>query len=142
MNLWTAQSLGGKLIIGSGVLAVLSLFLPWADLGFVSASGFQQDGYLFFLPLIYPVYKAVKLAPLNRIAGLILTGVTVVAAIAFAVSKQVEMMGASVNGAGSGLYLFIITAAVMAAGVYLYKPADSGDETGDIRYTDEETQSK
>ncbi|ADI00183.1 hypothetical protein [Salisediminibacterium selenitireducens] len=142
MNLWTTQSLGGKLIIGSGVLAVLSLFLPWADLGFVSASGFQQDGYLFILPLIYPVYKAVKLAPLNRIAGLVLSGLTFVAAIAFAVSKQVEMMGASVNGAGSGLYLFIITAAVMGAGVYLYKPGNTGDEASDIRYTDEETNTK
>lgn len=127
MNFFTKQDMGGKLIVAGGLLAVLSLFMPWADLGFVSASGFQQDGYLFLLPLIYPFYKAVRFQEVNKIAGYVLTGLTLVAGIGFAMSKQVDMMGTAVNGAGSGLYLFIITAALMLFGVFKYEPAHSDD---------------
>ncbi len=40
-------SLGKKIILITTVLALISLFLPWVELGILSASGFQQGGYLF-----------------------------------------------------------------------------------------------
>ncbi|MFN0313028.1 hypothetical protein [Kurthia sp. ISK08] len=41
-------SLGKKIILITTVIALISLFLPWVELGILSASSFQQGGYLFF----------------------------------------------------------------------------------------------
>ena len=59
-------SLQRKLILGAGALAVISLFFPWVELGFISASGFQQQGYIFLIAFIYPIYCVFKNISINK----------------------------------------------------------------------------
>ncbi|MFB0959257.1 MAG: hypothetical protein QMB61_09605 [Clostridiaceae bacterium] len=119
-NRW---SLGGKLIFIALCLAIFSLFLKWVDLGILSASGFQQDGYLFLVLFAYPVYVVLADKPMNKIIGLISSSLAVIIGLYFAFSKSVELFGSTVNAAGSGLYLFIISAVILVAGVFKYENA-------------------
>mgnify|MGYP007000269980 CR=1 len=54
---WKNWSTGQRLIFASSVVAVLSLLLPWADMGLLSVNGFAQQGYLLLIFFIYPLYK-------------------------------------------------------------------------------------
>lgn len=114
-------NLGGKLIFISTILAILSLFMSWVDAGIVRASGFQQQGYLFLVLYIYPVYKLLKGTKLNKLIGLICSTLSVIGSIAFLSSKSVDLMGTTVNAAGTGLYLFIIASIMLTVGIIQYK---------------------
>ena len=118
---FTRWSLGGKLIFIASCLAVFSLFLKWVDFGILSVSGFQQDGYLFLVLFLYPLYALFTEKPLNKTLGLISAGLAVILGIYFAFSKTVEIFGSTVNGTGSGLYLFIIASLILIAGVIKYE---------------------
>lgn len=113
-------NLGGKMIFIATCLAIVSLFMNWVDFGILSASGFQQDGYLFLVLYIYPVYKLLKEKPMKKVAGLISSILAVVTGIMFMLSKSVDMFGTTVNGAGTGLYLFIIASIMLTVGVIKY----------------------
>ena len=117
-------NIGGKMIFIATCLAVFSLFMSWVDLGIISASGFQQDGYLFLLLYIYPVYKLLKDRPMKKIIGMISSILAVVSGIAFMFSKSVDFFGTTVNGAGPGLYLFVIASILLTVGVIKYDTVD------------------
>lgn len=113
-------NLGGKLIFISALLAILSLFMSWVDAGIVRASGFQQQGYLFLVLYVYPVYKLLKGVKMNKLIGLICSTLSVIGSIAFLSSKSVDLMGTTVNAAGTGLYLFIIASIMLTVGIIQY----------------------
>jgi hypothetical protein len=113
-------NLGGKLIFIAGCLAIVSLFMSWVDLGIVSASGFQQDGYLFLIFYIYPIYKLLKEKPMKKVLGLISSILAVIIGIIFMLSKSVDVFGTTVNGAGTGLYVFIIASIMLTVGIVKY----------------------
>lgn len=116
--------LGGKLIFSSNVLAVLSLFMPWADLGIFRVSGFQQDGYLFLVLFMYPLYKLLKNAPINKTIGLISSVAALVLSIMFLSSKSVDIFGSTVNAAGIGIYIFVISSIGLIFGVLKYSAVE------------------
>lgn len=120
---------GGKLIFISVIVAILSLFLPWADLGIFSVSGFQQDGYLFLLFFLYPIYKVLKNQKINKVIGLIFSVVVFIMSIIFFVSKNVDLFGSTVNAAGMGLYVFIISTIMLIIGVIKYSKIEEDIET-------------
>lgn len=114
-------SLGKKIILITTVIALISLFLPWVELGILSASGFQQGGYLFLIAFIYPVYCVLKNTYINKVGGLVCGIVALIASIAYISSKSDELFGASINVAGSGAYLFLISTIGLIIGVILDK---------------------
>ena len=111
MNI-SAMSLGRKITLGSIVLAVFSLFLPWVDLGFLgSANGFNQDGYLFLIAYIYPVYCIIKKVHMNKVFGVICGLAAVVASIFYMMSKIDLDWGLNLNG--TGIYVFLVSAILL-----------------------------
>lgn len=125
-------NIGGKLIFISTILAILSLFMSWVDLGIASMSGFQQDGYLFLILYIYPLYKLLKSARLNKIIGAICGVLAVVLSIAFLSSKSVDFFGSTVNAAGTGLYIFIIASIMLTAGIIKYDVVEAQDMDSEV----------
>ena len=93
-------SLGKKIILITTVIALISLFLPWVELGILSASGFQQGGYLFLIAFIYPVYCVLKNTYINKVGGLVCGIVALIASIAYISSKSDEIFGTAINVAG------------------------------------------
>lgn len=114
-------SLGKKIILITTVLALISLFLPWVELGILSASGFQQGGYLFLIAFIYPVYCVLKNTYINKVGGLVCGIVALIASIAYISSKSDEIFGTAINVAGSGAYLFLISTIGLIIGIVLDK---------------------
>ncbi len=114
-------SLGKKIILITTVIALISLFLPWVELGILSASGFQQGGYLFLIAFIYPVYCVLKNTYINKVGGLVCGIVALIASIAYISSKSDEIFGTAINVAGSGAYLFLISTIGLIIGVVLDK---------------------
>lgn len=114
-------SLGKKIILITTVIALISLFLPWVELGILSASSFQQGGYLFLIAFIYPVYCVLKNTYINKVGGLVCGIVALIASIAYISSKSDEIFGTAINVAGSGAYLFLISTIGLIIGVVLDK---------------------
>ena len=118
---WKNWSTGQRLIFSSSVVAVLSLLLPWADMGLLSVNGFAQQGYLLLIFFIYPLYKLLKSTPIKPLYGFLSSGLAVISSISFALSKTVEVFDTTVNLSGSGLVLFIICSIALVIGVYMSK---------------------
>ncbi|MEO4053002.1 hypothetical protein [Solibacillus sp. CAU 1738] len=112
-------SLPKKIILGASILAVISLFFAWIDIGFASASGFQQQGYIFLIFFIYPVYCIIKNIHINKIGGLLSAGLAILAILAFMKSKSGDFFGETINVAGTGMYVFLIASVLLAVGVFL-----------------------
>lgn len=107
-----------RLMLGASAIAIVSLFLPWVDLGIVSSSGFQQQGYLFLIAFIYPVYAILKNKPIHKISGLACGIIAIVASFIFMNSKSGDLFGTTINATGSGLYVFLIASVVLTVSVW------------------------
>ena len=118
---WKNWSTGQRLIFASSAVAILSLLLPWADMGLISVNGFAQQGYLLLIFFIYPLYKLLKSTPIKPLYGFISSGLAVISSISFALSKTVEVFDTTVNLSGSGLVLFILCSIALVIGVYMSK---------------------
>ena len=118
---WKNWSAGQRLIFASSVVAVLSLLLPWADVGLLSVNGFAQQGYILLIFFIYPLFKLLKSTPIKPLCGFISSGLALISSISFALSKTVEVFDTTVNLSGSGLVLFIICSIALVIGVYMSK---------------------
>lgn len=114
-------NIGGKLIAISSIVAIISLFMSWVDLGILRASGFQQQGYIFLVFYIYPVFTLLKEKPINKIGGIISSLLAVILTFMFMLSKSVDVFGETVNGAGVGIYLFILASIGLVIGVVKYE---------------------
>lgn len=119
---------GGKLIFISTILAILSLFMTWADAGIIRVSGFQQDGYLLLVFYIYPVYRLLKGAEVNKIGGTVSGILAIIFSIAFRNSKNVDFFGETVNAAGTGLYVFIVASILLTIGLIRYEVIETIDK--------------
>ena len=104
---WKDWSLGNRIIFSSAIIAVLSLLLPWADMGLVTINGFGQQGYILLIFYVYPIYKLLNSKPIKSIYGLLSSLLAIITSISFAFSKTVEVFNTSMNVSGSGLVLFI-----------------------------------
>jgi hypothetical protein len=111
MNIST-MSLGRKITLGSIVLAIFSLFLPWVDF-FITANGFEQQGYIFLIAYIYPLYCIIKNVPMNKILGIICGLAAVVASIIYIMSKIESGWGMTINANGTGIYVFLASAILL-----------------------------
>ncbi|MBB6453810.1 hypothetical protein HNQ94_002261 [Salirhabdus euzebyi] len=110
---------GGSVIVIAGIALIISLFLPWVDLGIFSVSGFQQEGYLVLILFAYPLYVAFANKPINAIAGLATSIISVVFLFYFLSSKSESLFGETINAAGTGLYLALVASFVLVVGVVL-----------------------
>lgn len=107
---FTQKTLTEKIFLVSAGVAIISLFLPWVDLGFVSVNGFQQQGYLFLAGFAYTVVTIVTNKDRNKLVSLMIAIVTLLAIFAFRSSKTQNLFGKSVNFATTGVYIMILAA--------------------------------
>lgn len=125
------MNLGKKIILLSVAISILSLFLPWADIGFARVNGFQQQGYLLILLFVYPVVKILMNKSYNKIIGIILGAIAIIFAFSFSASKRIDLFGESINVTGTGLYLFLLTCIGFIVGNVLNKEAKDNTELKD-----------
>lgn len=115
-----AWDLGGKIIFLSLCLAVLSLFFKWVELGFVSANGFSQQGFIFLVVFLYPVIMLLKEASINKVISYGCAIVGVIACIGYISSKSVDLFGTTINAASTGPYVFLVACIALGVGTFLH----------------------
>lgn len=116
---------GQLIILVSTFFAFISLFLPWVNAAFVTASSFQMNTFLFMLLYILPVYQVFNrkkffIDPTHNFivevgAGVLATFFTII----FILTRATNLFGHSVNFSGSGSYLFLFSSLALTYGSYL-----------------------
>jgi len=111
---------GGITILAAAGLAFLSFFLPWAQLGMLSANGFSKGGFLFGVVFIYPVWAVLAKKIINQIGGYSCAGIGLFCGICFITTHQIEApFGGSTNVSGAGVLLFMCACIALIVGVVL-----------------------
>tara|TARA_B100000700_G_C14858643_1_gene767528 strand:+ start:150 stop:530 length:381 start_codon:yes stop_codon:yes gene_type:complete len=119
MNIsWNDWDLGAKTIFIASCAAVISMVLPWVDIGIVSSNGIMQGGFLLLLLYVYPALKILKNGKMNKKIALGLSVVSVIGSVVWIFSKSVTIMGKSVNASGSGLYIFLLASIALTYGIW------------------------
>lgn len=111
---------GANLIVISGIVAFISLFLNWVDVGIASRNGLDQGGFIGLLFLLYPFYKAVKKQPLMKVVSTLLAFLSLGFVFLYIQSKTTKLFNKEVNLAASGAYLYLISNIGVLIGLFLY----------------------
>lgn len=114
-------NVGAKIIFIAACVAVLSLFMTWADIGIARVNGFQAHGYLFLILYIYPLIKVLKNSEMKKLLGIISSVLAVVVSLGYILSNTVEIMESTGNISSTGAYLFLVTAVALVFGVIKYE---------------------
>ena len=125
---WKNWNDGGKAIFVAGCVAIVSMLMPWVDVGLAQQTGLQQGAYIFLSFWIYPILMLLKNGPINLIGGITCSIVSTICALGYLQSKSIQILGKSINAAAIGAYLFFFASMVLIAGVVKYKQP-SGNET-------------
>ncbi|CAM3643990.1 hypothetical protein [Marinicrinis lubricantis] len=109
--------MGGKLILASIVVAIISMFFTWVEF-IISENGFQQDAYLFLIAFIYPAIQVLRGGKVNKAGGFICAILAVILGIWYISDKSADIFGESINAAAQGPYVFIVAGILLAIGVW------------------------
>lgn len=120
---WSNTNLGGKIILISTVIAIISMFLPWVDMVTRYTTGFQEYAFALLLLYIYPVVQTVRNQSMSLVIGSLTSIIAAVAAVAFMEYKTIPFEGVDLCFAGQGTYLFFAASVFLFAGILKYKPA-------------------
>ncbi|MDP3300645.1 MAG: hypothetical protein Q8S36_01615 [Sulfuricurvum sp.] len=122
---WSNTNLGGKAILISALIAIISIFMPWIDMTIRTSSGWQQLAFVLLGFYVYPVLQAIRNKSISLIWGSASSISAAVAAVAFMEWKTILFEGVDLCLAGQGTYLFFVASVLLFAGVLKYKPTES-----------------
>ena len=94
--------------LAGAVLAILSLFMTWVDVGIVTSNGFQQQGYLLIALFVYPIVQIIRKQEYNKIGAIAPLGLGLIFMIYFISTKNTTVYGIKVHCAKSGMYIMLI----------------------------------
>lgn len=121
---WSNLNIGGKIILISTVIAIISIFMPWIDTTLSTSNGWQQFAFVLLALYVYPVLQAVRNKSISLIWGSASSISAAVAAVAFMEWKTIPFEGVDLCFAGQGTYLFFVSSVFLFAGVLKYKPSE------------------
>lgn len=128
---WNDWDLGGKLIAGSALAAVFSMFLNWFDSGMAQANGFRTTMFILLLLWIYPLAKLWNKRAIDKRIGIALAAISAVLIGIFIADQAHELFGQEVNFAGSGAYICLFASFALGAGVYMHVPPVTDENTAE-----------
>lgn len=122
---WSNTNIGGKIIIISTVIALISIFMPWIDMTISTSSGWQQLAFVLLAFYVYPILQVINNKSISLIWGSASSISAAVAAVAFMEWKTIPFEGVDLCFAGQGTYLFFVASVFLFAGVVKYKPSET-----------------
>lgn len=122
---WSNLNIGGKIIVISTVIAIISIFMPWIDTTLSTSSGWQQLAFVLLGFYVYPVLQTLNNKPLSLVWGSASSIAAAVSAVAFMEWKTIPFEGVDLCFAGQGTYLFFVASVFLFAGVLKYKPTEA-----------------
>lgn len=121
---WSNTNIGGKAILISSLIAIISIFLPWVDLVIRHTNGFQELTFVLLAFFVYPTLQVIKNKPISLLLGSASSILAAVAAVAFMEWKTIPYQGVNLCFAGQGTYLFFVASVILFAGVLKYKASE------------------
>lgn len=121
---WSNLNIGGKIIVISTTIAIISIFMPWIDTTLSTSSGWQQLAFVLLGFYVYPVFQTLNNKPLSLVWGSASSICAAVSAVAFMEWKTIPFEGVDLCFAGQGTYLFFVASVFLFAGVLKYKPTE------------------
>lgn len=112
-----------KFIVFTLVIAVIALILPWYSTGDTGYSGFKQDGYIFLIFYIYPIYKIIRRENYNPRRYIFLGVAVAIVSYLFNIYRMERNVG-EFTFPEIGILLFIINSIAFSVGNYLYLKGD------------------
>ena len=88
---WNDWDVGTKIIFIASCAAVISMVMPWVDIGIASSNGIMQGGFLLLILYIYPVMKILKNEKMSKKISLGMSVVSVAGSIVWIFSKTISM---------------------------------------------------
>lgn len=133
---WTEWNRGERLVIAASILAVVSLFMPWADAGIITETGWEQLGFIFLAAYAYPLYKVLNTRPTNRWLAVASALLALVLGVAyFAGNIQTIEAGElfnteeeTLNLNGFGIVVYLLSTLLLLAGTILNRRAPVSEE--------------
>ena len=113
------KTLMEKLYIIGFVIGVISLFFNWVDAGIVRGSGFQQQGYIFLILMLYPFITTLMEKKRQKIVNLILAIINLIGIIFYMSTKIVTLFGETVCFASTGAYVMVIAMIIVLIGAIM-----------------------
>lgn len=115
------QSLGVKIsTVVIVLLAVLSMFLTWADVGIARASGFKNQSWILLAFFIYPVLSNLTDTYMYKFVALFKVTTLNAFMIWYIAFRKVEIFGKEVDVVAGGAYLFLICSLALYGIVYFH----------------------
>lgn len=105
---FTKLSKSAKIYLGLCGVAFISLFMKWVDIGIASQNGFQQQGWIILIPLVYITVTKITGRMYNKWVNLALSMIIALLTIVFMFDKMVAIGDEVVNLASTGIYLMVI----------------------------------
>ena len=121
---WSNTNLGGKAILISALIAIISIFLPWVDLVIRHPNGFEELTFVLLTFFVYPVFSVIKNQSISLIWGSVFSILAAVSAVAYMEWKTIPFEGVNLCFAGQGTYLFFVASVILFAGVLKYKASE------------------
>lgn len=121
---WSNLNIGGKIILISTIIAIISIFMPWIDTTLSTSNGWQQFTFILLAFYVYPALQTMRNNPISLIWGSTSAISATVAAVAFMEWKTIPFEGVELCFAGQGTYLFLVSSVFLIAGVLKYKPSE------------------
>ena len=118
-NYWSEWNKGNKIICSSIIIAIISLFLSWADIGLMSQNGWQQHGYYLLICFVYPTYILFKKKEPNIFIGYLSSLLSTVLITWYIQTKTVDMHNSTVNISGIGSWVFFASTLLLGYGFYI-----------------------
>ena len=115
---WNEGDFWHKIMVSAAALAIASLFMPWVDIGFATQNAFSQQTVILIAPVAYLFNKIVKGEAVSKQVSLILMAVALCGTVYYISSKNAELFGHTVNTAGSGAILFLLSTIAFSLGLY------------------------
>jgi len=121
---WNSWDIGGKTIIVSACVAIISMVMKWVDVGVASANGFSQGAFLFLGVFVYPVMKVFSKKAVHRSGGVACGVIGLVLAYGYISSRNVALFGQEIFAAANGPYIFLLASIGLIVGTVKYKSPD------------------
>lgn len=110
-----------KIIIGSLLIAIISLFLPWGNYDGKSVSGIIFGAYMLLALFLYPLIVLFLNKKLSKSISLFTAIVGIIILIQIRAVEMLKIDGSMIRPTGMGLYVFIFSLIILILGINMYK---------------------
>ncbi|NLC66855.1 MAG: hypothetical protein GX752_08010 [Clostridium sp.] len=114
-------SIGGKLIIISVFIAIISLPFNWVNLEGMSIAGYSQRAYIVLLLFLYPLYIVISNKEMDNFIAYIFAIFANVVGMAYIRIISTTFLETEFISYGLGIYIYLASTFLLLFGVFKYK---------------------